>query len=318
MIFRFNRGTWQRSERVARNKRQVTKFRIDQWGTGSLANRLSDSLIVCLRSLAKSFINTGISRFYRPPVGECHLCHSCWIFRSPYSAFQPRCLHLYNPFSLSLSLSASQPVPRSVNTTNPPAIKHRLARSRSSFLAFFSSLALFPLSLFLFFNLSPSLCPATTNSAQLPPNLLTPISPPTLSTLRPTLFRSTRSLFLLFRNLGVCTYPRATPYGSRPVAQQRIINYRRPAARVHPNFPQPSSSPHFFHRFSPFLLYLYIFIYFSVSLIGFVENTAAVNSSEINKKGKKRHFEMVEKGRGPCVGQCRLNPGRRETSAFFQ
>ena len=214
--------------------------------------------------------------------------------------------------SLSLSLSVCLSVSRflsarptlSVNTTNPPAIKHRLARSRFSFLAFFSPHR-HPrfLCLCSSFLTSPHLCPATTTSTSTQPTAHPHIHPlSALSTLGSDSLSLHSVLFLSsFEAAAVCArIAEPTVYGSRPVAQQRIINYRRPAARVHPNFPAappPTSfslSLSFQSSVSTVSLLSSLFfssslrVYLSPLLVGCVENTAADNSSRMNELKKKK------------------------------
>lgn len=191
----------------------------------STVSKRAPKLLADRRPIRKSFIHTGISRFYRLAAGECHFSRSCWIFPRPPPS----------PFRLS---TPAAPLRRSVNTTNPPAIKHRLARSSFLFFWHFSS--------------SLCLCSSFLTSPPLPLwlSLLSPPPPPPTAH-RPTstadavllafflffLFfppskrRGTALVLRLFRfskRLLARAYPEATLYGSSlVVAQQRIINYRR-------------------------------------------------------------------------------------------
>lgn len=141
MIFRYNRGAWRSNTFRMRNRFIDRHF--------SSRNR-------------NHFYARRISRFYRPSVTECHFRHSCWIFCSLCSTFQP---------------CASNPSPRATLGQYDKSAGNKTltrARSRFSFLAFFPP-PFGPLSLFLFFNLSSPVRPRTV------PNYCSPPPPTTTS-----------------------------------------------------------------------------------------------------------------------------------------
>lgn len=166
MIFRYNRGAWRSNTFRMRNRFIDRHF--------SSRNR-------------NHFYARRISRFYRPSVTECHFRHSCWIFCSLCSTFQP---------------CASNPSPRATLGQYDKSAGNKTltrARSRFSFLAFFPP-PFGPLSLFLFFNLSSPVRPRTVpNYCSLPsPNYHFPLSRSSFDSIFLSFNVSARSLFRLF------------------------------------------------------------------------------------------------------------------------